>query len=90
MKTEQTEDRVFFIPIKPYMLCELAALYGTSRVTMRKWLKKIEKETGKREGRFYSIPQVKIIFDILDTPTMLKVIEPISIMPIKETQRRAA
>jgi hypothetical protein len=75
MKKQATEEKDFFIPIKPYMLCELAAIYGTSRITMRKWINKIESQVGKREGRYYTIPQVKIIFKLLDTPSMLKATE---------------
>ena len=59
------------IVIKPYSIGELAKLYDVDRKTFRTWLKPIIKELGKREGRYYNIRQVKIIFKKLDFPMAL-------------------
>jgi hypothetical protein len=50
--------------LRPYTLKEFAILYGVDRKTVLKWLKPLEEELGKEphEGRYYSIPQVRIIF----------------------------
>ena len=56
------------IIIKPYSLGELAKLYDVDRKTFRGWLTPFQKEIGKREGRYYTIRQIKIIFKKLDFP----------------------
>lgn len=49
---------------------ELAAAYGVHRNTMYRWLRAHEDEIGpRRDGcRFYSVGQVKKIFEIFDVP----------------------
>lgn len=54
--------------IKPHTILELAKLYGVSDRTMKKWLKPFEPEIGNKIGYFYTIAQVKIIFEKLGTP----------------------
>jgi transposase len=56
------------IQLKPYTVLELAKLYGVSDRTMKKWIKPFEKEIGKKIGYFYTIAQVKIIFEKLGMP----------------------
>lgn len=56
------------IEIKPYTNKQLAALYGVSANTFSKWLQKHQKDIGKKLGHFFTIPQVKIIFDKLGYP----------------------
>jgi len=56
------------VEIKAYSLGELAALYEVSVRTMNRWLKPHLETIGKREGRFYTIKQVTIIFDKLGMP----------------------
>lgn len=55
--------------MQPYTISEIAKLYGVNYRTMRKWLKPFEKEIGIKTGRYFNIPQVKIIFSKLDYPT---------------------
>ncbi|MCK6639655.1 MAG: helix-turn-helix domain-containing protein [Bacteroidia bacterium] len=64
MKTESTQ-----IKLKPYSITELARIYGVDPRTLKKWIVPFEKEIGTKQGRFYQIPQVKIIFDKLSLPT---------------------
>lgn len=56
------------IKLKPYTVLELARLYGVSDRTMKKWLKPFEIEIGNKIGYFYTIAQVKIIFERLGMP----------------------
>lgn len=56
------------IKLKPYTVLELAKLYSVSDRTMKKWIKPFEKEVGKKIGYFYTIAQVKIIFEKLGMP----------------------
>jgi hypothetical protein len=70
MNTTNPVDKHSFISLRPYTLKELCALYGVCRYTFNKWLKPFEKEIGVRQGFYYSILQVKIIFDKLGYPSM--------------------
>ncbi len=56
------------VTIKAYSIGELAALYEISVRTMNRWLKPHTELIGKRQGRFYSVKQVTIIFDQLGLP----------------------
>jgi hypothetical protein len=56
------------IEIRPYMLGELAALYGVSTKTMRTWLLPHQENIGKRVGRIYTTKQVEMIFEKLGIP----------------------
>ena len=60
------------IHLKPYKLTELCAIYEVSKPTLRKWISEL-KELGKRNGHYYSIAQVKIIFDNLLLPSTIEV-----------------
>lgn len=64
MKTESTQ-----IKLKPYSITELARIYGVDPRTLKKWLVPFEQEIGVKQGRFYQIPQVKIIFEKLSLPS---------------------
>lgn len=64
MKTESTQ-----IKLKPYSITELARIYGVDPRTLKKWLIPFEQEIGIKQGRFYQIPQVKIIFEKLSLPS---------------------
>ena len=55
--------------IKPYSKQELANLYKIGVRSISTWLKPFEKEIGKRNGRYYTPRQVKVIFDKLDFPS---------------------
>lgn len=59
------------IIVKPYTLSELSDIYGVDWRTVRIWLEPYEEEIGKRRGRYYTIPQVRIIFDKLGLPYMI-------------------
>ena len=61
------------IQLKPYSLVELAKLYTVCDRTMKKWIRPFEQEVGEKNGRYYSISQVKIIFDKLGLPSEIEI-----------------
>jgi len=60
------------IELKPYSVTDLAKIYGVCNRTFKKWVNEI-KEVGTKKGRYYSIPQVKIIFENMKIPTHITV-----------------
>jgi transposase len=58
--------------IRPYSTKDLAAIYGVCVKTMNRWIKPFAETIGTKNGRFYSVAQVKIIFDKLGVPCKLK------------------
>ena len=61
------------VPLKPCTLKELAQIYGVNKRTFLRWLKPLKKELGERNGNYYSIAQVKIIFSELLLPSYIEV-----------------
>ena len=57
------------VEIRPYKFKELAALYKTSPNTFRRWLNRFKDKLGELDGHYYSIKQVKIIFNELNHPS---------------------
>jgi transcription initiation factor TFIIIB Brf1 subunit/transcription initiation factor TFIIB len=60
------------IQIRPYNLKELANIYQVSDKTFKRWLGHFNSELGKKYGNYYTIPQVKIIFEKLGLPGYLE------------------
>ena len=60
--------RINAMPNRAYSLKQIASLYCISKKTFKIWLKPFEKEIGNRVGHFYSVKQIKIIFEKLGTP----------------------
>lgn len=56
------------IPLRPYSLKELAALYDVKPRTVKIWLQPFSSDIGDKKGRFYTIKQVEIIFDKIGEP----------------------
>lgn len=56
------------IEVKPYSITELAAIYNMTRKTINKWLKPHESVIGKRIGRYYTVKQVVLIFELIELP----------------------
>ena len=61
-------DNNFTIEIKAYSITELARMYGISNKSMNRWLKPYSAIIGKKEGRYYTALQVRIIFNKLGLP----------------------
>lgn len=69
MKSQKTSG--FLKPsaaIKPYTSKDLAMLYGVGKKTLSKWIEPFQEEVGQRHGRYYTIAQVKMIFDRIGSP----------------------
>jgi hypothetical protein len=58
--------------IRPYSTKDLAAIYGVCAKTFKKWTEPFMTEIGAKNGRYYSVAQVKIIFERLDVPCKMK------------------
>ena len=58
--------------IRPSSIKDLAAIYGCCDKTMKKWIIPFNSEVGVKNGRYYSVAQVKIIFDKLGLPCKVK------------------
>ena len=56
------------IRIIPYSLKELAIIYGVGRSVIKHWLQPFETELGPRNGRYYTVAQIKLIFEKLGVP----------------------
>ncbi len=71
MYTKVKDEKRNQIDVRPYKLGELANLYGVSRRTLHKWLLPFSRELGPREGHFYNVNQVKMIFKNLNLPSKI-------------------
>lgn len=56
------------LAVRPYSNKELRMMYEVSRRTMTSWLRPHLPKIGKREGRYWTVKQVSIIFDVLGLP----------------------
>lgn len=54
--------------IRPYSKKELSHLYNVSPKTLTRWLKPHLSQVGNREGRYYNMKQVHIIFELFGSP----------------------
>lgn len=60
--------------IKEYTLQDLADVYEMSKYRMRCRIAKYKKQIGKREGYFYEIEQVRIIFQLIPLPSDIDIV----------------
>lgn len=58
--------------IKPYSTKELSRIYGVCDKTLLKWMKPFTDEIGQKQGRFFTVAQVEIIFNKLGMPYKIK------------------
>lgn len=64
------DDRGHLI-VRPYRLKDLAAIYGVSTYTMKKWIKAHAKAYSDKTRKYYSVLQVRAILDALGHPHKL-------------------
>lgn len=57
------------IEVKHYSIKELARFYGVCDKTLLKWMKPFSNEIRERQGRYFTVAQVKIIFEKLGEPS---------------------
>jgi len=62
MNTSKTID------IRHYSTKELAGFYGVCDKTLLKWMKPFAECIGEKQGRYYTVAQVRIIFEKLGEP----------------------
>ena len=58
----------FIEEIRPYSIKDLSVIYGVCDRTFKKWIKPFNTAIGEKNGRYYSVAQVKVIFDKLGVP----------------------
>lgn len=56
------------VEIRSYSIGELAKMYDQSVKTMNRWLKPHAGTVGERQGRYYTVKQVALIFEALGLP----------------------
>jgi hypothetical protein len=56
------------VPVRPYMLKQLAAIYQVDYRTLKNWMKPHLEEIGEKIGYYYQSHQVKIIFTRVPLP----------------------
>lgn len=62
------------ISIRPYTTKDLMVIYNVkSYKTWKRWIEPHQDKIGKRVGYFYSIPQVKVIFSVLELPVDIEI-----------------
>lgn len=54
--------------MKPLNYKQLAAIYEVSHKTLKSWLEPFMEEVGEMRGRFFTLKQVRIIYDKLGAP----------------------
>ena len=56
------------IEMKHYSTKELAQFYGVCDKTLLKWMRPFADDIGQKQGRYYTVAQVRIIFEKLGLP----------------------
>lgn len=64
----QTNERTTQIELRPYCLKELAAMYDVHPRTIKLWLVPFAEAIGEKNGRYYTIKQVEVIFNKIGEP----------------------
>lgn len=54
--------------IRHYSTKELARFYGVCDKTLLKWMKPFASDIGQKQGRYFTVAQVKVILDKLGMP----------------------
>lgn len=62
------ESKNKLLEIKPYTKKELAIIYGISPRCFYTWLKKIEPQVGPKNGKYYTLNQVRLIIKLIGLP----------------------
>lgn len=62
--------------VKPYTHRELSGYYGVCDKTLKKWLSPFQDQIGKKNGRYYTVVQVKIILEKIGVPSIYEELGP--------------
>lgn len=57
--------------VRPYTLKELTQLYGVTKPTLISWLKQHQERIGQKTGRYYTVKQIDMIFQLIGFPTFV-------------------
>ena len=68
MQTEIINETTKAIRVRPYTTRELAEIYGICSRTMKRWIEPLKEEVGEKRGRYYTVNQVRIIFEEIGLP----------------------
>jgi uncharacterized protein YjcR len=68
--------------IRPYRLMDLAAIYGVSTRTLRRWIDGKAPEYGNKTKKYFTIEQVKGIVTALGMPQKISLVVPMQ--PLKQ------
>ena len=71
MKKENSAVKEGIFVLRPLTHKQLALMYGVSWLTFQNWVKRVEKEIGRKTGHFYHVHQVKKIFQIFGLPKQI-------------------
>jgi len=63
------------LKIKPYSAKQLSSMYVVCKPTFLKWIQPFMEEIGERNGHYYTVAQVSIIFDKIGQPPQKSVQE---------------
>jgi len=55
--------------IQPYYISDLAIIYGINRKTMCKWMGRFPKQLAQKEGKHFSIHQVRFMIQKFGLPS---------------------
>ena len=58
--------------IRPYSTKDLAGIYGVCDKTLKRWIKPFATDIGEKNGWYFSVAQVKVIFEKLGVPCKMK------------------
>ena len=64
----ETDHPGFPVRLKAYSQQELCDMYDISRKTFYKWIAPFSELIGKRPGKYFTVLQVRIIFEKLGMP----------------------
>lgn len=54
--------------VKPYTHRELSGYYGVCDKTLKRWLLPFQGQIGEKNGRYYTVYQVRIILEKIGVP----------------------
>jgi transposase-like protein len=67
-RNETKETTKGVMELKHYSTKELARFYGVCDKTLLKWMKPFQIAIGQKQGRYFTVAQVKVIFEKLGIP----------------------
>lgn len=73
-RTKSLFDEKGNLIIRPYFLMDLAALYGVSGRTMRRWIDAKAPQYAKKNSKYFTVEQVQGIINALGIPQKIAVV----------------